>query len=332
MTPIATSRADPAPARSGASNSVLTFKLTSPVTESGTYYADLAGVTDTATPTPNAYAATARDPVVYTALFTSETIGATTIEVEFREGTTGDVATAQFAVADGNTARAVTDVSPTTLAGDRKVTLTLGAGLATTGSLPVVTYTVPSSGGLSVSTVALPAGTWADVAADGVAPVFTAGTSSTTALTIAFDEPVSGTTVASEWSVTGVTDAMGSAVATTATPATATLAGAESLTLTLSPALVYTDVAPSVSYTAPTGDGATPLEDGSGNGLVATPVTATDGLPPVIDAATYSDSTRDIVVTFTENLNAATVTAANIMVFGLDASGTRTQSFSFSYS
>ncbi|MDD9854129.1 MAG: hypothetical protein OXU78_09300, partial [Deltaproteobacteria bacterium] len=94
---------------------------------------------------------------------------------------------------------------------------------------------------------------------------------------------------------------------------------------TLSPALVYTDVAPSVSYTAPTGDGATPLEDGSGNGLGATPVTATDGLPPEIDAAMYSDSTRDIVVTFTENLDAATVTAANIMVFGLDASGTRTQ-------
>ncbi|MDD9803145.1 MAG: hypothetical protein OXU53_11435, partial [Deltaproteobacteria bacterium] len=245
--------------------------------------------------------------------------------VEFREGTTGDVAMAQFAVADGNTARAVTGVSPTTLGGDRKVTLTLGAGLATTGSLPVVTYTAPSSGGLSVSTAALPAGTWVDVAADGVAPVFTAGTASATALTIAFDEPVSGTTVASEWSVTGVTDAMGSAVATTATPATATLAGAESLTLTLSPALVYTDVTPSVSYTAPTGDGATPLEDGSGNGLGATPVTATDGLAPVIDGATYMGSTRDIVVTFTENLDAATVTAANIMVFGLDASGTRTQ-------
>jgi len=327
-TPIATSEADPAPARSGASNSVLTFKLTSPVVETGTYYVDLDGVTD-ASAEANAYAATPRDSVVYTALFTSTTISATTIEVEFREGTTGDVAMAQFAVIDSDmaeTARAVTAVTPATLGDSRTVTLTLGANLATTGSLPVVTYTVPASGGLAVSSTPLtPAGVWADVATDGAAPVFTARTASATELTIEFDEPVSGTTVATEWSVTGITDMLGDPVATTATPTAATVNGAESLTLTLSPALAYTDVRPSVGYTAPTGTGATPLADAAGNAATAGPVRSADGAPPVVDSATYTPGSRQISAMFSEYLAEATLTTSNIMVFGLDAAGARTQ-------
>jgi len=124
--------------------------------------------------------------ITNSALFEARTTGLDTIEVTFRDGVAGALGAAQLAVTDSDaegdmpgTARPVATVRATggaagttaTLGADRTVTLALSSPLASTGSVPTVTYTAPGQGALTNEGAALTSGSkWSDAASDGVAP------------------------------------------------------------------------------------------------------------------------------------------------------------------
>ncbi|MDD9818941.1 MAG: SwmB domain-containing protein, partial [Gammaproteobacteria bacterium] len=224
------------------------------------------------------------------------------------------MAATEFIVTDGDASRTVSMVqaaagsagATATLAAGETLTLTLNAALPSTGSTPRVAYTVPS-GGLSVSSTALPAGgVWADVADDGVGPVVSSASLTTkTTVVVTISERVTGMTSTADWTVAGVSPSSVTAGGSTTDGANAiTVSSAvNSITLTLAEANAQAaDGAPTVTY-SPQAAQADRLADVTDRALASTSdphVRAADRVRPSVESVGFGSTT--VEVTFDENV------------------------------
>jgi len=157
------------PATGATANTILTFNLDMQLPP-GDYHVDLAGVTDDASPTPNAYDATDRDAVTYTVpdttapTFTARTATTMTLTITFDEPVSGDTAAGEWTV-EG--AGALTP-GETTLSLDTTLTLTYTNALGT-GAAPTVEYSGSVLADAAGNMLAMTASPHVQ-ATDGIAP------------------------------------------------------------------------------------------------------------------------------------------------------------------
>jgi len=244
-------------------------------------------------PANNSASVDVYDFVDPTDIVSAVTTSTTTIVVTFNEDLDGaTVDAAGFSVAD-NTVDSASETLPGV------VTLTLGTAIGT-GDTPTVDY---AGTGTLTDIVGNAVGNCTDTTpVDGIAPTMdSAQTKSTTTIDVTFSEDLDSATVdAADFSVAGNT------------VDSASVSG-NVVTLTLGTAIA-TDATPDVTYTAGS------LADGSGNTVITTTVTSTDGAGPVLNSVTWSDVNGDDAVnamdtltfTFSEAMGTSTITSSNV--------------------
>jgi len=231
--------------------------------------------------------------------FIAERTAVNTVLLTFIEAVSGSAISASFTVV-GQTAA----TTNTAVAAGTAVTLST-TGLTATDGTPAVNY-VAATGDIEDTAGNEVADGGAVLAADQVAPTFTAETLTLTTTRVTFSEPIAnGNFVITDWTV--------DAGAVTGSSFIGVASGQTSFILTHA-TTGDTAATPTVAYTAGN------LADASNNTIVSASPAAADGVAPVmVSAITATISTID--VTFSEDLKGTTVSAADFKVGGVAATG-----------
>jgi len=165
------------------------------------------------------------------------------------------------------------------------------AGLADGGFAFVATATSAAGTSSTITQASLPSATPPTI--DRTPPTFTAETTTKQTIDVTFSEPVSGVSVAADWTVGGSGVAV-SPLVLTADSEVGLRVGADNA--------FGSGETPTVAYTMPTGQGSVPLLDAAGHAVATASVTPADGVPPAVESYRF-DGSSNIIVTFEESLD-----------------------------